>query len=214
MLENAQWIWADAPLQADQYAEFYLPFSFSGCPVSLQISADSNYAVYVNGALADSGQYPDFPWYKVYDQLDLTPLCRKGENHLAVLVWHYGKSNMSYYPGKAGLLFALSEGKQLLCASSPAVSSRISPAYENGRCQNITSQLGFGYAYDLNKEDGWMLGQGEGFKESVIGNKSSFLTVITVRYICTVCRPVVVCPVKDIVMLSIFQFVPYIDHIT
>ena len=166
MLAHTHWIWADAPVQHDQYAEFYLPFSFSGKPLSLFISADSNYAVYVNGRLADSGQYPDFPCYKVYDQLDLTPCCRAGENHLAIRVWHYGNSNMGYFPGKAALCFSLEEEGNPIAVSSPQVLSRISPSYENGRCQNISGQLGYGFAYDMTKEDEWMLGQGKGFGKS------------------------------------------------
>lgn len=40
-------------------------------PSGLYISADSNYAVYINGKLLYAGQYPDYPDYKVYDVFDI-----------------------------------------------------------------------------------------------------------------------------------------------
>lgn len=38
----------------------------------LQISADSNYAAYINGRLAAWGQYADYPYDKIYDEVDVT----------------------------------------------------------------------------------------------------------------------------------------------
>ena len=72
MFTNTKWIWADVPLQNDCYAEFYDRFLYEEGRAEIMISADSNYAVYVNGVLAESGQYPDYPHYKVADLIDLT----------------------------------------------------------------------------------------------------------------------------------------------
>ena len=85
---NSKWIWLDREAAADTYGEFYDRFLYEGGKAELRISADSNYAVYVNGKLADSGQYPDFPHYKIYDTLDLTPYVRVGENHLGITAWY------------------------------------------------------------------------------------------------------------------------------
>ena len=90
MKTNSRWIWLDREATTDSYGEFYEAFDFAGGSGELLISADSNYAVYVNGKLVDSGQYPDFPHYKVYDCLDLTPYLKVGKNHLGITVWHYG----------------------------------------------------------------------------------------------------------------------------
>ena len=79
----------------------------------MSISVDSNYAIWVNGKLANSGQYPDYPHYKVMDSLDLTAFCVPGENHLAITVWYYGKSNFSYFPGTPGLRYTLWIGELL-----------------------------------------------------------------------------------------------------
>ena len=54
-------------------------------------ASDKQYAVYINGSFAENSQYPDYPHYKVYDQLDITRFCREGENHMAIIVWYYGR---------------------------------------------------------------------------------------------------------------------------
>lgn len=168
MNASAKWIWPNSVAQNDQYAEFYDSFVFSGQPTDLYISADSNYAVYLNGSLVASGQYPDFPYYKVYDRIELTAHCREGKNHLAIIVWYYGVSNMSYYPGNAALRYEVLVDGHPFCCSDASTLSRISKAYHNGIQQNITSQLGFGYWYDLTREDSWMNGYLDGFHSSQV----------------------------------------------
>lgn len=160
------WIWLSQGECVDQYGEFYDSFDFSEGRAMLRISADSNYAAYVNGELAYSCQYPDFPHYKIYDELDLTKYCRLGKNHLAIIVWFYGKGNMSYYPGRAALRYEIWQGERLCCHSSASTLSRQSRSYQNGRARNITSQMGFGFAYDCTREDAWMQGELAGFRES------------------------------------------------
>ena len=162
----SRWIWAAENAAPDQYAEFLDHFHYQGGDVGLQMSADSNYAVYINGVLAVSGQYPDFPHYKIFDSHDLTPLCREGENHLAIVVWYYGQTTSGYYPGNAALRYELRQNGEVTAASGPDTPSRLSRAYAHGRCKIITGQMGFSFRYDLNHEDGWMLGGGEGFRPS------------------------------------------------
>ncbi len=168
MFTNTKWIWADAPLQNDCYAEFYDRFLYEEGRAEIMISADSNYAVYVNGVLAESGQYPDYPHYKVADLIDLTKYCVEGDNDLAIVVWHYGASNMSYFPGKAAVYYEVYADDKPRCHSCEKTLSRISRTYHNGLEKNITGQLGFSFAYDLTKEDNWMRGELDGFSPSVI----------------------------------------------
>lgn len=164
--DQAKWIWCNNAPAADEYGEFHTTFEWSSGKAELSISADSDYAVYLNGALCAFGQYHDFPYDKIYDTIELSTHCRHGENHLAIVVWYYGEGNMSYYPGNAGLLFQLNGDAKALAASGRQVRSRMSRTYENHRCQKITSQLGLGFAYDATSEDGWMLGELVGFEES------------------------------------------------
>lgn len=168
MKANSKWIWPVCEAGNDQYAEFLQSFNYAGQGAELRISADSNYAVYVNGRLAASGQYPDFPHYKVYDAIDLTAYCVQGCNHLAVVVWYYGVSNYSYVVGNAALRYELWLDDALACCSDEHTLSRISRTYRSGYEKTITGQLGLSYWYDLTQEDGWMSGDEEEFAESAI----------------------------------------------
>ena len=163
---NGKWIWLEEEATPDSYGEFYDEFEYHGEEAELLISADSNYAFYLNGVFVNSGQYPDYPHYKIYDRLSLTDFCREGKNRLAVVVWHYGVSNMSYFPGKAGLLYDLRLNGETALATGEGTRSRLSPAYRHGRQHQITSQLGFDFHYDLNGEDGWMTEGDTGFSQS------------------------------------------------
>ncbi len=168
MKANSKWSWPACEPGVDQYAEFYQAFEYVGEKAELRISADSNYAVYVNGKLAASDQYPDYPHYKVYDVIDLSPFCNKGQNHLAVVVWYYGLGNYSYVIGNAALRYELWLDETLAGCSDEHTLSRISRCYRNGYCKTITGQLGLSYWYDLTQEDEWMLGKADGFAPSRI----------------------------------------------
>ena len=145
-LENAKWIWSNQNPKEDEYSEFLDQFVYESGKVTLQISADSNYAAYINGQLAAWGQYADFPYDKVYDEVDVTDFCQKGDNRIAIIVWYYGLSSIfTYYPGKAGLLYALVCDDTVLCESGESTLSRKSVAYMNHRMHMITPQIGYGY---------------------------------------------------------------------
>ena len=168
-LSDARWIWCNSTPDRDEYGEFVDFFSFSGAPVTLEISADSNYEAYVNGHLAAFGQYADFPHDKVFDRVDLTPFCQSGDNVLAIRVWYYGlDSSSTYCPGRAGLLYAVSANEKTLCQSDETTRARISRAYRNHRKKLITSQIGYGYGYDATREDAWLTGQADGFMSAVL----------------------------------------------
>ena len=166
--QKAKWIWPNNSAKPNEYGEFYTDFEFSEKETHLLISADSNYAVYLNGTLCAFGQYADYPYDKVYDAIDITPFCRKGSNHLAILVWYYGiETTQVYYRGNAGLLFELFSGDNSLAHSSEETPSRISRAYRNHIDKQITSQIGFSYHYDATAEDAWLTENVDGFSDSV-----------------------------------------------
>lgn len=150
MLDQAKWIWCNASPAPDEYGEFSDSFVFTGEKVTLRISADSNYEVYLNGTLATFGQYADFPYDKVFDTVDLTPFCQRGENALFVRVWYMGMDDSStYYPGHAGLLYEVVQNEAVLCFSSEKTLARMSKMYRNHRQKRLTKQMGYGYAADL-----------------------------------------------------------------
>ena len=158
--EKSKWIWTDVDACCDEHAEFYEEIFFDGSNAKMYISADSDYALYVNGVLAAFGQYPDFPYMKVYDELDLSRYMRRGKNVVAIRVWHYGISTTStYYPGKAGLIYSLYADGVLTAYSSSKTRSRLSPTYLSHKEKIITVQLGLSFEYDANTADAWLLGE-------------------------------------------------------
>lgn len=165
---QAKWIWKKDFAGKDIYCDFYESFTYTGGKVMVEISADSNYALYVNGVFADAGQYADYPHYKVYDELDITSFCKEGKNHIAIVVAHWGGDFFTYQPGTAALRYALLVDGNCVTASNEATLCRESCTYENGLCKIITAQLGYSFHYDITKEDGWMLGDLEGFEKASV----------------------------------------------
>lgn len=164
----SKWIWKNGFGGMDLYCDFYDSFHYTGGEVSIKISADSNYALFINGIFAESGQYADYPHYKIYDELDITAHCKAGINHLAITVWHYGKTSLCYFPGRAALRYELSvDGKPVACSDEKTL-CRQSLEYESGLCKQITSQMGFSFHCDLTADDGWRLGKLSGFEKATV----------------------------------------------
>lgn len=160
------WIWLQEDAAADSYGEFYTSFDWEGGETELRISADSDYTLFLNGRFVNSDQYKDFPYCKVYDRLDITPYLRRGVNHMAVTVWHYGVGNFSYYPGPACLWYTVSVAGKPVAVSGTETQSRLSLAYRSHAQKNITFQLGFSFFYRADREDGWKNGLLNGFSAS------------------------------------------------
>jgi hypothetical protein len=169
MFENAKWIWCNDAPQSDEYGEFYSEFDYRAGKLVLRISADSNYAAYLNGKLCAFGQYADFPYDKIYDEVDITEYAANGKNKLAIVVWYFGiDTTQVYYPGNAAVKFEiLCDGVQTVKSDSSTL-SRMSEAYENHLNKIITSQVGLSFKYDATAEDDWVSGNIIGFSASCV----------------------------------------------
>lgn len=178
---DSKWIWMQQEAQKDSYGEFVSDFVYTGGSVSVKISVDSNYVVFVNGRYAASEQYPDFPHYKVYDEIDITRLCSMGENRIAVLAWYYGEVFMTYYMGKAALRFEVCSDGKVLTVSDERTFSRVSHAYQSGLGHVLTPQLGFGYCYDATKEDDWIINTEADFSGSFVVEQDPPLVKRSIR---------------------------------
>ena len=156
MLCEGTWIWENTCPQADEYADFIDTFSYIGGTVDLRISADSDYAVFVNGQLAAFGQYHDFPHCKVADIHDITAFCSPGNNTVLITVWYYGVPSSVYLPGKAGLFYEITAGDTIVAASSTQTLCRKDPNYLSHRNKIITEQLGQSFYFNaFAKEISW-----------------------------------------------------------
>lgn len=163
-------IWFDKENEVNTYAEFVSRFVYESGECLLDISADAEYEVYINGKFVGNGQYPDYPFYKVYDRLDITGYCVKGENLLAVRAYHDGLENSSvYYPKPAGLAYRIFAGDAVLAESDEKTLARRSRLYKSGDMENITRQLGYSFRADMTADDDWTVcGNGEGFAPATV----------------------------------------------
>ena len=86
LFEHASWLWYTAhDGKENVYVDFFETFSIEepAKTYTMHISADANYAVYVNGKLEHFGQYADYESYKVYDTVALTGITA-GKNEIRV----------------------------------------------------------------------------------------------------------------------------------
>ncbi|MBQ8954832.1 MAG: hypothetical protein IJ048_12035 [Clostridia bacterium] len=145
--EQSQWIWCERAASVNAYVLFRHRFSAGAGGARLFISADAQYAAFLNGALIGEGQYADYPGYKVYDELSCQTA--DGENALEITVWCPVTDSSVYRAGRPGLLFELTdEAGQVLAASGEATRCAPHPGYQSGPIENITPQLGYTFSYD------------------------------------------------------------------
>ena len=153
--EAPEWIWTDYNV-ADQYVEFRREFYLDTLDedAELRISVDSNFAAYINGQFAGTGQFSDFPENKSFSRIDIADKLVPGKNVLCVLVHYCGQNHFSYIPGKAGLWFILNTAKYTLFSDKKTL-VRISPSYTQNKHIKLTPQMGFVFEYDAAKGDNW-----------------------------------------------------------
>ena len=80
VFSKSEWIWDNLTFSENEYAEFYDTFNWEDGKTLVNISVCGDYTLFVNGEYAESNQYGDFPYYKVYDSVDITPYLKKGKN--------------------------------------------------------------------------------------------------------------------------------------
>ena len=170
VFEKSEFIWID-DTNIDTYGEFYATFTANSSPVC-RLSCDGDYTLFINGKYVSSNQYGDYEHYKIYDEIDLSGYIVNGENHLAILVHHFGKDSQRYKRYQAGVIFEICENNEILLTSDESILSRKSKSYISGIKREITGQLGFSYTYDAKNEDLWQIGQGNDFKKSLPVSKN------------------------------------------
>lgn len=154
VMKKAVWIWQNNNNNADEYVKFYDEFNCSNNKITLKISCDSNYSVFLNGKLVAFGQYPDYPHYKVYDEIELDGVIN-GNNKLVIVAWYYGEDFQTYLKGKAGLIYEISDREKVLCFSGEATLCKIAYDFCSYQKKIITIQLGYSYRYDASQYDGY-----------------------------------------------------------
>ena len=175
MFHNSKWIWGRDVTGSDTYCDFISSGICDSTKKTLiRIASDSNYVLYINGKYVESGQYADYPNYRVYDEIDISDYIVDGINYFAFTVWYIGDWNFIYSHGEAGLIYEIeSDGERLLC-SDEHTKSRKSQRYISGNKQMITLQLGYSFELDMKTDNVWMLQENpEGFCDSIVAADAS-----------------------------------------
>ena len=157
MNDGCKWIWTsqDYEENSNLYVHFQSTFNISQNTgrYIMKISADSQYALWINDCFVNYGQYADYPEYKIYDSIDISGYVVSGENTVYILAYHQGTSSSTYIQGKAGVIFTISDGAEVILQSDSNVLCAVSTEYKNGPMEMITGQLGYSFEYDATKAE-------------------------------------------------------------
>lgn len=102
--------------------------------VIANIAVDSKYWLWINGEMVvfEGGlKRGPSPQATYYDQVNIAPYLKKGENTIALLVWHFGKNGFSHAnSGTAGMLFS-AHAPGMTIVSDKSWNCSIYNAYQN-----------------------------------------------------------------------------------
>ena len=137
---KAKWIWQKEKKSSKNiWLCFNKRVSIQSVPeeLSASIAAENKYWLYINGELVvrEGGlKRGPTPTGIYYDELDIAPYLRSGENLISVLVWYWGKkvSYSSTDAGMGGLLFE-AEGEGVSILSDCSWSVMKNPAFKRDR---------------------------------------------------------------------------------
>lgn len=147
------WIWHDRGVSENEYAIARATFQYSGTgSPELLVSADSDFAAYLNGVFLGRGQFSDFPDRRTFTRISLTDAVRAGENVLEIQVYYCGGDFLTHLAGTPRLWAEVRDGGMLLTASGKDWQIARSPAFRCGSIERVNIMLGYAWEYDARKE--------------------------------------------------------------
>ena len=156
---KGQWIWLNDSLSTENERGCFIENLYienKAEKIILNISADTRYIAYINGE--EIGRGPIRSTYDnwFYDEYDITPYLKCGDNHFAFRVWNYGWSTYQSIAFCGGLIFDVTQGGQVIAASGGNTKcSRDTGHKYNTVKRNVN--LGFSDYYDARKFGGTWL---------------------------------------------------------
>lgn len=127
-------------------------FRMNDCgKVTLRITADDSYHFYCNGRLVGMGPAQGYPFDYYWNEYDLTPFLRIGENELFADVYYHGRISRSFASGdrRVGLLAELFDpagntleytGTHWQCGRIPAYGAAATLGYDTAFTENYDSR--------------------------------------------------------------------------
>lgn len=151
--KNAKWIWYTETPVYDSYGDFVDCFNYEKGKVTISISCDGDYTLFINNKFVSSNQYGDFENYKIFDTIDVTNHLICGENKIYILVWHFGINTSRYKFAPAGLIYSVECDGEVISNSSVNTKSRENPNFKSNYQKMVTIQFGQSFLYDATKPD-------------------------------------------------------------
>jgi len=163
------WIWCSTERNpSNAYAYFRRSFTLPSAPTAatVRVTADTRYALYVNGRRVGRGPARSHTKNLAYDTWDVTADLRPGANVLAALVHHVGESTFSNQAGRAGFLCGATVtagGQTLELRSDGSWKALASEAWDRTQPRRNIA-LGFAEVFDARRAPaGW---QDPGYNDS------------------------------------------------
>ncbi len=152
VFKNAEYIWLKSLLDTvNTYVDFHETLTKKeGAEYRLFITADTNYALFINGGYCDGGQYADYEnTYKVYDELVITDFLAEGENDILITGYSQNAHSSTYSKSTCGVMYVITEnGAPILCSGRRTRANR-NPHYTSGPVPIVSYQLLYSFAYNL-----------------------------------------------------------------
>ena len=149
---KAKWIWSSYDGEPNQYIIARADFSAGSGGCALKISADSQYAAYINGELAAFGQYADYPEYKVFDEIDVSKYVRPGKNELRIIAYCQVIDSSVYRAGRPGLIYEIAQSGHVLAFSCETTQVTADTGFKSGAIDRVTHQMGYTFEYDARPQ--------------------------------------------------------------
>ncbi len=121
----------------------------------VEIAADSDFVLYLNGVEAGRGQFSDYPQARTFSRFEVGKLLRRGTNVLAVLHYYRGEDFSEHRAGESGLIAALAAGRQEVLTDGRWRATP-HPAFTPGPAERVTAQMGFVTCFDARKDLPWL----------------------------------------------------------
>lgn len=154
-----KWIWVNSEDKGENLREntrgnFAASFEVEDLQsdIILEICAVTRYTVYLNGREIGRGPIRGAKGHFTYDSYELLPLCKEGENYLAVRVWNYGWSTYQSITDSPGLDFTVRQQGNLLVESGETTRCKEDEGYMR-YVPKRNVNLGFGDYYDGRRDD-------------------------------------------------------------
>lgn len=121
----------------------------SDCRIFIHVN--SHYALYINEQFVSLDPYPDYEYYRVYDELNLTPYVKPGINSLSITAYCQGEDSSTYRAYPAELSYAIYQGDTLLAVSDETTQVCRDTRYASDHVAKVSGQLSYSFDYDAVK---------------------------------------------------------------